>query len=139
MKNSIINIVSFIALSLVVTISVSAQMSTGYKAEVPFDFTLSGKTFTAGEYRIERTNARSVNGQVTIREMKTKKAHIFSSVDTGETSKAAKLIFTNIDGEYFLEAISSSTLNAQFPQTTGKTMLAKNGAKQTVVALKPSR
>lgn len=135
MKNTVINTASLFVLTLVVSISASAQMSSSYKAEVPFDFTVGGKTLAAGEYRIERTNPQSKNGQVTIRNTRTRNAHIFNTLESGEATRSAKLVFTNVDGEYFLAAISTANLSARFTQNTRR----PETADQIFVALKPAK
>lgn len=62
MKRKALQICSL--LSLVVTlavVSVSAQTFTQYKAQIPFDFNIGGKTYQAGDYVVSVRNANTVS------------------------------------------------------------------------------
>ncbi len=137
MKNKVIQIASLFVLSLVVSLSVSAQMSASYRGEVPFDFSVAGKSFAAGEYRIERANPQSQNGLIVIRSMKTRKAFVFNTLQSGKLGResTSNLVFHNIRGEYVLARISSPTLNAAFGTGNKEKWLAQ----KTTVALKPAK
>lgn len=141
MKNKVIQFASMFVVMLVVSLSANAQMSTAHSGEVPFDFTVAGKTFKAGTYRMERADPKTQNGLVTIKDVKNKKIFVFNTLpaDRNPTSRES-MIFTNIDGEYHLEAISTRTLNASFAVKLADPRLAKwKAAKRSEIALKPTK
>ena len=82
---------------------VQAQMSTMFKAQVPFDFVANGKTMPAGECTI----AVDVNGR-TLLSISSGKQHAIAFPIADESPRARKktaLVFHHYGNRYFLVAI----------------------------------
>lgn len=82
---------------------VQAQMSTGFKAQVPFAFVANGKTMPAGECTI----AVEVNGR-TLLSIRSGEHHVFAvpiaDVSPNARNKTA-LVFHQYGNRYFLTSI----------------------------------
>jgi hypothetical protein len=82
---------------------VQAQMSTRFKAQVPFAFVANGKTMPAGECKI----AFDVNGR-TVLSISSGKQHVFAVPIADVSPNARKktaLVFHRYGDQYFLTSI----------------------------------
>lgn len=91
---------------LLLSISVNAQSRETMKVNIPFEFTVAGDVFEAGDYTIERFNPqqrsvlilKSVDGN-------SKRILLTNEVKTENIVENAKLVFTKIAGSYFLSQV----------------------------------
>ena len=86
MKKHILGVVVTLSVIITLSVAVRADLSRNLKANIPFDFTVNGKTLPAGEYIVERGSAPNV---LVIRSWKTKQA-------AGAITQGCK---TNADGK----------------------------------------
>ena len=111
MKGTIIRS-TFIALAvLAVSISIKAQSSQEYSANIPFDFEARGQQHAAGKYRLTSMSISSP-GAIALREMKSGKVGILGvSADSGthDWTNPGTLTFRKVDGKYRLSEISTAT------------------------------
>jgi hypothetical protein len=134
----ITSIALFALVSFVTICSASAQKPS-VKADVPFDFTVSGKLVPAGTYTItaEATNEVMIwNNQ--------RHVGLFSIARTDDNrSTTGKLVFNKVGGQYFLSEIlcSAAYMNLEIPTSKAekRARVQEAGlynASQVLVALK---
>lgn len=101
----------------------NAQMSKGsvIKANIANEFVVSGKTFPAGAYTIERMPGTTDSGTLWVLRGDNNKSMIFDTIESesNETAKATALVFTNIDGVEYLSKIfvSGDSVAMEIPKT----------------------
>ncbi len=100
--------VSVLALGLFVALaatSAHAQTSELIKADVPFDFTIKGKTLPAGEYVVRRMNDSST--ALMVRSTNGRDVMIFLTIaaDADGNNNAGKLVFNKYGSQYFLAKV----------------------------------
>jgi hypothetical protein len=110
-----------------------AQNAGAFKANIPFDFSVGQKQYSAGTYLIE---IRGLGEKYfVIRDLRGRKPYVamtFPGDPTGTPS--AKLDFQRIGDQYFLIAIRASDLASLFPKPKTAENLARNGSDRTVTA-----
>ena len=101
--------------------SAKAQSGSGLRANIPFDFTVAGKTFTAGHYSITRASQTSgdlvleVNGL----DNHSRVFPITSRLQTQTPRDQSVLIFHRYGDEYFLAQVwaAGSTTGRAFAKS----------------------
>ena len=71
-------------LMLVFGIAGHAQISQHYRAEVPFDFSIKGKTYAAGSYSLGPVSSNSNAGSIAILERKTGRMQLLAHAQLAE-------------------------------------------------------
>jgi len=108
-------IAAFALLAGLSTASLHAQ-STEIRANIPFNFTVSGKTLPAGTYRFY-----SVHGNTLVIQNVNRSAGVLSHIDTKDTAQPdlRSIVFNKYGDHYFLREVQSSVadLNGQLPVT----------------------
>lgn len=86
--------------------SASAQSFTNIRANIPFDFTVGGKTLPAGKYTVQRINPNSAD-TLLIRSEDGKAGAIglTNAVQASTSPAQAKLIFHRYGNSYFLSEV----------------------------------
>jgi hypothetical protein len=134
MKKTGLYICSAIGLVMVLMVSAQAQ----YKVHIPFDFSVGKTDLKAGDYVINLTSRSSSQQAVTIRETKNGVTKIVLMVPkvTDEMADISKLIFNRYKNQYFLAAIMTPTIGAEFRKIKQEMMFAKSQKqKQTTLAM----
>lgn len=114
-------------------------MKTQYRAHVPFDFKVGGQSFQAGDYVLGLTNPSSNNRALTIREMNSGEAKIITMTpkENNERLDVSKLVFNRYADQYYLSAMVTPTLGAEFRKTKNEVLIAeKQKSKSETVAVK---
>lgn len=112
MQKTIIKGCSLLGLVIVLgVVSVSAQMSTQYRAEIPFDFSVGNDSFAAGSYSVGPTSWDSSNGGLVLRNRITSKSRLLGIIQIpGDgRSQNGKMYFINAGGRYNLSEIVTPT------------------------------
>ena len=134
MKNQIMTTIA--ALALFVTLaagSAYAQSADRMKVTVPFDFTVSGKTFPAGEYVVRR----GIQGPLVVLAIRSeagKEAAYLAThtVQGGETQQQSKLVFNRYGDQYFLSQawMWGRSYGDELPRTRRERLLLREIAKR---------
>ena len=118
----------------------NAQIRQGsvLKLDIPNSFVVNDKTFSAGEYTIERTPSTIDSSSLLIlRDAKTGKGIIFDSTQTRTQTpaKSTQLVFDNVNGTYFLSQIwvKGSTTSNDIPMTGRQRQMIANSPVHKVV------
>ena len=112
-------------------VAASAHASPILQAHVPFDFTVSSSTFSAGDYTFSKLSENIW----TIRNDKTKQAisALVTSFGTNQDQNPAKLVFKHAGSSYFLyEVHSLGETSVAPPSKTERSMereMARNRTK----------
>ena len=126
MKKQILNYVAAISFLFVLSaVSAFAQAPT-FKANIPFDFQVNGKTMTAGQYVIaEPTSPR---GTITIRggQQFSAAVAIFQNIEAKKPANATQLVFRHYGNQYFL-------VQMQMNRQTGALELPTTKAERNLV------
>lgn len=133
MKKILIPICLAIGLVTGLVISAQAQMRTEYRAHMPFDFSVGGQIFQAGDYVLALTNPNSINRALTIRRVKGG-AKIVTIIPKGNNERlnVSKLVFNHFEDRYYLSEIITPALGAEFRQTKNERMIAEMGKSKLV-------
>ena len=105
------------------------------KADIPFDFAMSGKTLPAGEYTI-KSDAKAGFLLVTNTNSGRTAMVLVQGVDGGTPSDRSKLVFYRYGKSYFLRKISMAGYNGlELPATRGETEVAMDYTNHEEVVL----
>ncbi len=131
MQKVIIQGCSLLGLVIILgVVTASAQMSTQYRAEIPFDFSVGNDNFAAGSYSIGPTGWNSSNGGLMLRNRKTSKSRLLGITQiTGDgRGQNGKMYFINVGGRYNLSEIVTPTFVKKVKVTRTDAQLAKSAA-----------
>lgn len=140
MKQTALHYSSAIGLTvLILMAAVSARSQDGYRAHIPFDFTIGDKTYKAGNYVIDPLSLRSANGPIAVRNANGASSHMLMVAVGADYSKVttASLIFDRLESQYSLVAIQTPSFIVKLPRSkvTSESTLARNQVRlQTIVA-----
>jgi hypothetical protein len=128
MKRTALQIWLAIGLTIGLTVSAQAQISTEYRASIPFDFSVGKTTFKAGDYIIGLINPKSNQQTLAIRDAKGRGGKFFMILpkETNAGRKAAKLVFNRYENQCFLSEMTTPTLGAEFLKSKSEVRLAQN-------------
>lgn len=132
-------LVLFVALA---GVSASARTSRSLVVNIPFDFTVAGKSLPAGEYLVERSTQASADG-LSLRNVENGAGAfvLTSTVQSNWRQAASRLVFTRYNEHYFLSqywTVGESSGRALIKSEKERTLegeLAKTGAKPTKVVI----
>lgn len=143
MREKIIRTIA--ALSLLATLSfatANAQTHTRATFKVPFDFTVGGKTFSAGNYYVE---ALPNGGAAWIRvsSKQDREGVTFTSLTQayGKITSDSKLVFARYGDQYFLRRYDSGGENKEYsltPTRAEKALIKKARTGKDYMAAAPS-
>jgi len=125
MKKQILSVV--VTLSVIITLSVAvlAGLSRNLKADIPFDFTVGGKTLPAGQYTVSSSGPSNA---LMIRSWETKQS---AFAITHECKAAAdgkpRLIFHRYGDQYFLAQVLSDTSGNELAKSKAEREAARAG------------
>ena len=120
-------------LSLLLVVSVHAQLpGTEIRASIPFDFTVRGKTFPAGEYAISRLGDEPTN--LVMRNVRDKHEHMVFKTEPSNARgipRRNELVFHRYGDSYFLEEIVSAAedTDQELPPSHAERTLRREMAK----------
>jgi hypothetical protein len=120
MKKQLMNVVAAISFLFVLSAVTAFAQAPIFKANIPFDFQVNGKTMTAGEYTIgEPTSPR---GTVIVRggQKASTAAAIFKTVDAGKATDTTQLVFHRYGNHYFLAQMKVKNQTAAMEVPTSK-------------------
>ncbi|MEP7148783.1 MAG: hypothetical protein ABI857_07855 [Acidobacteriota bacterium] len=141
MKKTALQISSITGLAvLILMVAVSANAQNEYRAHIPFDFTIGGKAYKAGNYVLDPLNPAAANTPVAFRDGSGGNSHIMMVAPGQDYSKleVATLVFDRLETQYTLAGIRTPFFIVKLPQSKllARTTLARNqNAQQTTVAL----
>jgi hypothetical protein len=134
--------VGIIALAFVSALAVSAQNPRNLVVDVPFDFTVKGKTLPAGEYIIRRASTVDNNGLIMQRKDSKGNAIVLTmTVQARENQKESRLVFSRYGDRYFLSQVwtSGDSIGRELHKTRQErsleSELAKTNARPEMVAI----
>src|SRR5688572_20611250 len=114
MKNKILQLFLLLGLTIGITGLAQAQSGSFYQADIPFDFTVAGKSFKAGEYSISFGILRDSPASFLIRSADGKESTIVKNAFAKEVLKPdgnARIVFDKDGDDYSLAEIKSSRVN----------------------------
>ena len=119
---------------LLATVSASAQ-TVMLKANVPFNFIVSGKTLPAGEYTIQSLN--TIARVLVLRGAEKADMVIANPCQSARPSDKSKLVFHRYGDRYFLSQIwtAGNSSGAEFPQSSREAEVAMDFPRQEVVLI----
>ncbi|HKS26345.1 MAG TPA: hypothetical protein VJS44_00935 [Pyrinomonadaceae bacterium] len=137
--------IGIIALALVSAIASSAQNQRSITVNIPFDFTVKGKTLPAGEYILSRGSAADRTGLVIARRDSEASAVVLTMpVESRESQSESRLVFNRYGERYFLSQVwiaGDSQGRELFKSNRESSMemeLARSNARPEVVAVTAS-
>jgi len=134
MKKLLVNAGLTVTSLLIFGVAANAQIQ--YRADIPFDFEVAGKAWTAGAYSLGQIS--SGGPALVIRDRKTGKSRVLGqSMPRSENRDShGKLIFLKADGVYTLSQIVTPSFEMKLKKTkTEVTMAGGSPAKMETVAI----
>jgi hypothetical protein len=105
-------LVSFLMAGLFAAFSVAGNaQNTQYSAKIPFDFTVRGKRFQAGEYTITPLSAVTSLRALYLRNTSTGAGKVIGPVALGysDSVEHGRIIFTKADNGWVLQSVETAT------------------------------
>jgi hypothetical protein len=134
--------VGIIALAFVSAMAASAQNPRNLVVNIPFDFTVKGKTLPAGDYIISRASTADKTGLMMKRKDGESSAIVLTMpVQSRENQRESRLIFSRYGEHYFLSQVwtAGDNLGRELYKTNQERSLevelAKNNTKPETVAV----
>jgi hypothetical protein len=134
--------VGIIALAFISAMAASAQNQRSLVVDIPFDFTVKGKTLPAGEYIVSRGNLTDKTGlTLQRRDGKANAIVVTMSIEARENQKESRLVFNRYGEHYFLSQVwtSGDSLGRELFKTNQErsieSELAKSNGKPETVAI----
>ncbi len=134
--------VGIIALAFVSALAANAQNPRNLVVNIPFDFTVKGKTLPAGEYIISRAStADKASLMMQRRDGKANAIVITKTVQNDERQSESQLVFSRYGEHYFLSQVWTAgdmqgrELYKTNQERSLEVELAKNNAKPETVAI----
>ena len=128
MKNKILQLFLLVGLTLGITGLAQAQSGSLYRANIPFDFSVNGKSFKAGEYSISFGILRDSPASFLIRSADGREAAIVNDAFSREVLNPtgnARIVFNKDGDNYTLAEIKSSRVNVELFKERRKQKSAK--------------
>jgi hypothetical protein len=128
MKNKILQLFLLLGLTVGITGLAQAQSGSVYQANIPFDFSVSGKSFKAGEYSISFGILRDSPASFLISSADGKESAIVRDAFSKEVlkpSRNARIVFDKDGDDYTLAEIKSSRINIELSNLRRKQKSAK--------------
>ena len=103
MRNQILKTVGVISVLIVLSaVSTLAQSGSSFMVDVPFDFTVSGKTLSAGQYTVAREGLSREGLTIRGNDVKDGASALTRAIGTGDIQNLTKVVFKRYRNEYFL-------------------------------------
>lgn len=119
MKNKIAQFLMLVGLTIGLTVFANAQTGKTYKANIPFNFIVGEKSFSAGDYSIKFGLMGDPN-KFLISSKDGKRSAIVAfgiSQENGETSEDGKLVFNVSNEHYFLSEVNTRQTSVELPNS----------------------
>ncbi|MGB7070777.1 MAG: hypothetical protein WBD22_14885 [Pyrinomonadaceae bacterium] len=136
MKKSLLTLCFAATIALIMAASAQAQMSTEYRAQIPFDFTAGKSTHTSGDYTIGFVNPGSSLPALAIRNRETGKTKVLAIVNRSAepTANSATMSFLRDGNQYTLLGLQSPMFDVKFKRTkTDVIEVSSAGANREIV------
>jgi hypothetical protein len=135
MRKQILSVVVTLSVIATLSIAVFAGLTRSLKVNVPFDFTVNGKTLPAGQYTIEQG---TVTNALVIRNWETKQAAgvIVRKLEVSADSKP-QLIFRRYGNQYFLAQVIGEASGSELPKSNAEREAAKGGRDHLAMTVEP--
>lgn len=134
--------VGIIALAFASALAASAQNQRSLVVNIPFDFSVKGKTLPAGEYIVRRGNPADSSSLIVQRRDGEASAVVLTmSIDAVESQKQSRLVFNRYGEQYFLSQVwtagesQGTKLFRTRRERSLEIELAKAGARPETVAI----
>jgi hypothetical protein len=118
----IIQLISFVFIAVVVSVvSVKAQAAQKFEANIPFSFSVAGKTYDAGNYKVKIAKPFGSAGIMTIWNGDGKVLGMFNVTSSGEsTANESKFIFDRSGDDRTLTRIVTTETSFDVPRVNTK-------------------
>ena len=122
---------------LVVSMTASAQGSTRYQADIPFDFTVDGVQWEAGRYIVGPLSDGSTQSVLALRNQKSGKARVIGVAIAGSENsrESGKLYFAEKNGMHALTEISTPTFYKKMKRTRTEVLVTSSGDRSRIVEI----
>jgi hypothetical protein len=105
------------------------------KATIPFDFVVSGRVYSAGEYTIRTISETSPALSIRSEEGNGVKVVLSNPCNSSDAAQQTKLVFSRVGDSYFLHQIwtEGSAYGRAFAKSKAEVEMAANHDTETVV------
>lgn len=118
MRRTFTTIFAAVGLIFAFHAAAAAQIGARYKGFVPFDFSVNGDNYHAGEYIIGPLFSLSNQGAVVLLSKDTNRAEIIGLGGFGnDLEPTARIRFAHTDGRYYMASIETPTIRLKMQRT----------------------
>ena len=115
MKNIFARVIILAAAAAAFGLQAQAQSDQHYRANVPFDFTAAGRSYTAGSYSVGRLSQISEGGAIMLVDRQTGHAKVIG-MSRSSTNGRAKLVFVKNGLSYALKEVITPNFGVKMKQ-----------------------
>jgi len=115
MKNIFARVIILAAAAAAFGLQAQAQSDQHYRANVPFDFTAAGRSYTAGSYSVGRLSQISEGGAIMLVDRQTGHAKVIG-MSRSSTNGTAKLVFVKNGLLYALKEVITPNFGVKMKQ-----------------------
>ena len=135
MKKQITTTVATLSLFIALAAIGYAGLGTKLIADIPFDFTVNGKTLAAGKYEVSKGAAPST---LQIRNIETgNSAATIARDENGDGNGKAALKFHRYGNQYFLTNVTDGNKTLELPKSNNERKAARGGDNLANSEIKP--
>lgn len=118
----IIQLISFAFIAVVVSVvSVKAQSAQRFNADIPFAFSVGGKTYDAGRYKVKVAKPYGAGEFLTLLNSEGKVLDVFAITSSGESGAGeSSFVFEHSGHEHTLTKIVSTDVSYELPKVGSK-------------------
>ena len=138
MRNKLLQLFLLVGLTVGVTGLAQAQTGLIYRTNIPFDFTIGGESFKAGEYTIKFGYIQNQPASFLIASVDGKEFAVVNqtlSAGGAKRDEKARLVFEIDDHNYALTAVKSSLVNVEIFKSRRKQKFAEAEAPKVEAAM----
>ena len=132
MKHLFARVIILAATAAALGIQVQAQ-SDQYRANVPFDFTAAGRTYTAGSYSVGKLSQTSDTGAIMLIDRKNGHARVIGMNRSRSSDNSAKLVFVKNGLGWALKEVITPDFGVKMRQP--KQVIARNTNEPEIIEL----
>ena len=135
MKNIFARVIILAAAAAAFGLQAQAQRDQQYRANVPFDFTAAGRSYTAGSYTVGKLSQISHGGAIVLVDRQTRHAKVIGIGRSSSSNGTAKLVFVKNGPRYALTEVITPNFGVKMKQQQQWLARAANDAEIIELAL----
>ena len=125
----------FLALTVLLLATAAHAQQTNVKADVPFDFVVGDRAYSAGEYTVKSMADSGVAIRIDNTQDSERGITLSNACNSLQPAPGTKLVFQRLGDHYFLYQVwtQGNSIGREFPVSKAEVQIAKNFGKPELV------